>query len=118
MVAGAGNVGRHIPGGPIYGNVNINQPGPVTGYNFNPLLNTGNYSNAYFAPYQGYNNIGYYTSRSKSNSNALLFSVKHPIGNNLYLTLAYTYSHNLSNLNSVQDVYHLIRPMAMPLAPP
>ncbi len=105
-VAGAGNVGSHLPGGPIVGNLNINQPGPVTGYNFNPLLNPGTYSNAYFAPYQGYNTISYYTSWAKSSWNALLFSVRHPIGNDLYLTVAYTYSHNLTNLNSVQDVYN------------
>ena len=104
MIGGAGNVGTHIPGGPIYGSLNINQPGPVPGYNFNPLLNTSTYSNAYFAPYQGYNSITYYTSWAKSSWNALLLSVKHPIGNNLYLTVAYTWSHNLTNLNSVQDV--------------
>jgi len=106
MVAGAGNIDRHLPGGPITGNLNINQPGPVPGYDFNPLLNPGNYSNAYFAPYQGYNNISYYTSWGKSSWNALLLSVKHPIGGNLYLTVAYTYSHNLTNMNSVQSVYY------------
>jgi hypothetical protein len=104
MVAGAGNIDRHLPGGPIAGNLNINQPGPVPGYDFNPLLNPGNYSNAYFAPYQGYNTISYYTSWGKSSWNALLLSVKHPVGNSLYLTVAYTYSHNLTNMNSVQNV--------------
>ena len=104
MIGGAGNVGTHLPGGPIYGSLNINQPGPVTGYNYNPLLNTSSYSNSYFAPYQGYNNISYYTSWAKSSWNGLLLSVKHPIGNNLYLTVAYTWSHNLTNLSSVQDV--------------
>jgi hypothetical protein len=103
MVAGAGTVDRHLPGGPIAGNLNINQPGPVSGYDFNPLLNPGNYSNSYFAPYRGYNTISYYTSWGKSSWNALLLSVKHPIGNNLYLTVAYTYSHNLTNMNSVQN---------------
>lgn len=106
MVGGVGNVGSHLPGGPIAGNLNINQPGPVPGYDFNPLLNSGAYSSAYFAPYQGYTNVNYYTSWGKSSFNALLLSVRHPIGNNLYLTLAYTYSHNLSNMNSVQDMHH------------
>jgi hypothetical protein len=105
-IAGAGNIDSHLPGGPIVGNLNINQPGAVPGYNFNPLINTGNYSNYYFAPYQGYSAISYYTSWGKSSWNALLMSVRHPIGNNLYLTIAYTYSHNLTNLNSVQDVYN------------
>jgi hypothetical protein len=104
MVAGAGNIDRHLPGGPIAGNLNINQPGPVPGYDFNPLLNPANYSNAYFAPYQGYNTISYYTSWGKSSWNALLLSVKHPIRNSLYLTVAYTYSHNLTNMSSVQNM--------------
>jgi hypothetical protein len=105
MVAGAGNLDRHLPGGPIAGNLNINQPGSVPGYDFNPLLNPGSYSNSYFAPYPGYNTISYYTSWGKSSWNALLLSVKHPIGNNLYLTVAYTYSHNLTNMNSVQNAH-------------
>ena len=104
MLAGAGNIDRHLPGGPIAGNLNINQPGSVPGYDFDPLLNGGSYSNAYFAPYPGYNTISYYTSWGKSTWNALLLSVKHPIGNNLYMTIAYTYSHNLTNMNSVQNV--------------
>ena len=105
-VAGAGNIGSHLPGGPITGNLNINQPGSVPGYDFNPLLNSGAYSNAYFAPYPGYNTISYYTSWARSSWNALLVSVKHPLGNNLYLTIAYTYSHNLTTLNSVQNVHN------------
>ncbi len=74
----------------MYGTLNLNQPGPVPGYNFSPLLNTSSYSNAYFAPYQGYNAIAYDSSWAKSSWNGLLFSVKHPIGNNLYLTVAFT----------------------------
>ncbi|HEY3839534.1 MAG TPA: hypothetical protein VGL72_23345, partial [Bryobacteraceae bacterium] len=105
-VAGAGNIAQHIPGPSAGPNININQPGPVPGYDFNPLINTGNYSNAYFAPYQGYNNIIYYTSYGKSSWNALLVSVKHPIGHDLYLTVAYTWSHNLTNMNAIQDQEH------------
>jgi hypothetical protein len=75
----------------------------VPGYDFNPLINTGNYSNSYFAPYQGYNAITYYTSFGKSSWNAFLVPVKHPVGNNLYLTLAYTWSHNLTNMNAIQS---------------
>jgi hypothetical protein len=103
-VAGAGNIGRHIPGGPLAGaNIDLNQPRAVPGYDFNPLINTGNYSNSYFSPYQGYNGITYYTSFGKSSWNALLVSVKHPIGSNLYLTFAYTWSHNLTNMNAIQS---------------
>ncbi len=48
-IAGAGSIADHLPQ-----MLNSNQPGAIPGYNFNPLINTGNYANAYFAPYQGY----------------------------------------------------------------
>jgi hypothetical protein len=106
-VAGAGDISRHVPG-PVAGpNIDLNQPGPAPGYNFNPLINTGNYANSYFSPYQGYNGIIYYTSYGKSSWNALLVSVRHPVGNNLYLTVAYTWSHNLTNMNALQNMRNL-----------
>jgi hypothetical protein len=82
--------------------LNSNQPGPVPGYNFNPLLNTGNYSNAYFAPYQGYSTVNYYTSGAYANWNALELNLRHPIGHNLFLTASYTWSHGLSTLSGQQ----------------
>jgi hypothetical protein len=106
-IAGAGVISRHIPGPPGGPNINLNQPGPVPGYDFNPLINTGNYSNSYFAPFQGYNTITYYTSYGKSSWNALELSLRHPVGNNLYLTVAYTWSHNLTNMNALQDMRNL-----------
>jgi hypothetical protein len=106
-IAGAGDISRHIPG-PVAGpNIDLNQPGPAPGYNFNPLINAGSYANSYFAPYQGYNGITYYTSYGKASWNALEVSVRHPIGNNLYLTVAYTWSHNLTNMNALQDMRNL-----------
>lgn len=106
-VAGAGDISQHVPG-PVGGpNININTPGPVPGYDFNPLVNTGNYANSYFAPYQGYGNIIYYNSWGKNMWNALEVLVRHPIGSNLYITLAYTWSHNLTNYNVIQSDYNL-----------
>jgi hypothetical protein len=106
-IVGAGDISRHIPGPPGGPNINLNQPGPVPGYDFNLLINTGNYSDAYFAPFQGYNTITYYTSYGKSSWNALELALRHPVGNNLYLTVAYTWSHNLTNMNALQDMRNL-----------
>ena len=100
-IAGAGNLYRNI-----ILSININQPPRVPGYNFSPLLNTGNYANAYFAPYKGYSSIGYNESIGRANWNALEFGVRHPVGNNLYLTAAYTWSHNLDMLGGIQDAYN------------
>jgi hypothetical protein len=96
-IAGVGDIARHLPQV-----LNIDQPEPVPGYNFNPLLNTGNYSNAYFAPYQGYSTINYYTSGAYANWNALELNLRHPIGHNLFLTASYTWSHGLSTLSGQQ----------------
>jgi hypothetical protein len=96
-IAGAGDIARHLPQ-----MLNSNQPGAVPGYNFNPLLNTGNYSNAFFAPYQGYSTINYYTSGARANWNALELNLRHPVGHNLFLSAAYTWSHGLSTLSGQQ----------------
>jgi hypothetical protein len=102
-LAGAGADTAHMP----ISNVNatpfpLNQPKPTTvggvGYDFNPNLNNSSYSTAYYAPYQGYNGIGLYTSILKASWYALEASLRHPLGHNLYLTAAYTWSHNLDNL--------------------
>jgi hypothetical protein len=102
-IAGAGNATAHMP----ISNINatpfpINQPPPTTvsgvAYDFNPNLNLSTYSPAFYAPYQGYNGIGQLTSILKGSWNALEVSLRHPVGHNLYLTAAYTWSHNLDNL--------------------
>lgn len=100
-IAGAGNKARHIPQ-----MLNINQPGPVTQngvtYDFNPLINTGNYANAYFAPFQGYSTINWYVTNAYANWNALETVLKHPIGHNVFWNASYTWSHNLSTLSGQQ----------------
>ena len=85
--------------------VNINQPLPSGGYDFNPLLNTPNYTAAYFAPYQGYAGIGIYKSIGITHWSALEVSLRHPVGHNLYLTGAYTWSHNMDNITNQQNAY-------------
>lgn len=101
-IAGAGSIMSNGIQAP-----NINQPKPESVYDFNPLLNTGKYANAYFAPYQGYSNISYYENTGKSNWDALELSLQHRTGKNLYLQAAYTWSHALDNYGGFQSNYNL-----------
>ena len=105
-IAGAGNISHHL-----MTSINLNQPSPVTvsgvPYDFNPLINTGNYSSAYFAPYLGWANITYYEPIGVSRWNALEVGVRHPFEHNLYMTIAYTWSHNLTNIANVQNPYNI-----------
>jgi Carboxypeptidase regulatory-like domain len=106
-VAGAGSIQ-----GAGSTNININQSLPVTvngvNYNFNPNLNNiSGYSNAYYAPYQGYGNITYNENIGKSSWNALELSLKHQTTKNLYLTAAYTWSHGLDNFGGFQNSYNI-----------
>jgi len=106
-VAGVGDVTKHGPIGPAGPIFPINQPKPVPGSDFDPLINTGNYNNAYFAPYQGYGTIGLYESLFKSNWYALELGLRHRMGHNLYVTGAYTWSHNLDNHGGWQNPYNI-----------
>ena len=102
-VAGAGNNAVHL--NTTY---NLNQPMPVNGFDFNPNLNLAGYSSAYYAPYQGYGNINWSAPAGYSNWNALEVSLKHPAGHHVYVTVAYTWSHNLDNTSSgFQNPYDL-----------
>ncbi len=99
-VAGAGAQAHHLPA-----TWNYNQPLPDGTYNFNPIINTGKVFNYLYSPYQGYAAINALTSNENSNWKALEVAVRHPVSNNLFLTIAYTWSHVLSN-ESVVDVYN------------
>jgi hypothetical protein len=87
--------------------INVNQAPPATvagvAYDFNPNLNSATYSNAYYAPYQGYGNISYFENISFANWNALEASLQHRTTKNLYLTAAYTWSHGLDNYGGFQN---------------
>lgn len=99
-VAVAGNVARHI-----FGSYNINQPLPSPPYDFNPLINSdpalpssaGIFPYVY-APYQGYAGIGGTAlSIAKAYWNAFEVAVRHPVGHNLFLNVAYTWQHDLGD---------------------
>lgn len=100
-IAGAGDTARNLQT-----SLNINQPGPFGGYNFNPNLNTSSYTSAYYAPFQGLGPISMSEPIGRDNWAALEFGLRHPVGHNLYLTVAYTWSHNLDNTGGFQNVYN------------
>jgi hypothetical protein len=105
-VTGAGSSIRHL-----WGTWNYNQPLPSGQYDFNPNINSSKvYSPYYYAPYIGYSNINTLTSRQGSNWSALEASLKHPVSNSVFLTVAYTWSHALANWTTgtyaMVDVYH------------
>jgi hypothetical protein len=105
-VAGAGDIANHLDT-----SYNLNQPQATTiggvAYDFNPNLNVAGYSTAFYAPYQGFNSITWYNPIARDNWDALELSVRHPAGHHFYLTLAYTWSHNLDNSGGFQDPYNL-----------
>jgi hypothetical protein len=109
-IAGAGNIGHHVG---TYWDRNQALPDPP--YDFNPLINSGTVFAYKFAPYPGYGQINTNVSYANLYWNALEINVRHPIGHNLFLTVAYTWQHGLSdtrgsvffeNSNTTQDTYH------------
>jgi hypothetical protein len=106
-LAGAGNIANHLNT-----SYNLDQAMPTTvggvSYNFNPNLNTAGYSNAYYAPYQGFGSIAWNNPIGIENWTALEASLRHPVGQHLYVTVAYTWSHNLDNAGGFQNPYNLL----------
>jgi hypothetical protein len=91
-VTGASSQARHLVGTWNY------NAAPHTGiYDFDPSINTGKVTPYKFAPYKGYAAISTYTSRQNQNWNALELSLRHPVTTNLFLTVAYTWSHDLTD---------------------
>ena len=94
--------------------ININQPAPVSGYNFSPAINSGTfaYQNA---PYLGYGAISDYVSDSNILWYGLSASLRHSFSHGFFLSVSYTLSHGLSEnrgsglfaqSTGTQDVYH------------
>lgn len=90
--AGAGDQARHLPA-----TFNINQALPDAPYNFNPIINTGSVLASIYGAYYGYGPINQLNTIVNSNWTALELSARHPVGKNLSLSLAYTWSHGLSD---------------------
>ena len=112
-IVGAGSRIQHL-----VATWNINQPPPTTvggvNYDFNPLLNSNPAnagkpdSSAYWAPYQGYGSINTVSTDLWGEWNGLEVQVKHPMGKSLNVTGSYTWSHDTTNLGSI-DPYNLKR---------
>jgi hypothetical protein len=66
------------------------------------LINTGNYANSYFAPFQGYSTINWYVTNAYAKWDALETVLKHPLGHNVFWNASYTWSHSLSTLSGQQ----------------
>jgi hypothetical protein len=91
-VAGAGIQAHHLAA-----SLNYNQPLPAAPYDFNPAINTGNVFTYLYSPFQGYGPINTINTQENSNWKALEVSLRHPVSENLFLTVAYTWAHSLSN---------------------
>jgi Carboxypeptidase regulatory-like domain len=102
-VTGASSLGHHVRG--VW---NYNQPPHDGAFDFNPIINAGTITPYQFAPYLGYGDISTLASRNNQNWNALEADLRHPVSANLFLTLAYTYSHDLTDLtnSTVIDPYN------------
>jgi hypothetical protein len=107
-VAGASALARHV-----VGRFNYNQPLPFGSYDFNPLINTGKFFPYLFSPFPGYAAIDTYSTGLNSNWHAMEITVRHPVSQNLFLTAAYTWSHDLAQVASSStagyDVYNYRR---------
>ncbi len=82
-------------------------------YDYNPLIainpangNKGD-NQAFYAPYKGYGAINTISTELWQEWNGLEAQVKHPVTKSLYVSAAYTWSHDTSN--SVVDPYDLSR---------
>ncbi|HXJ38223.1 MAG TPA: carboxypeptidase-like regulatory domain-containing protein [Bryobacteraceae bacterium] len=97
-VAGAGTLGRHLPA-----SWNYNQPLPNGQTNFSPDINSGSVFQYIYGPYYGYGPINTLNSVVNSNWTALELSARHSMGSNLFLQLAYTWAHGLSNASTINN---------------
>ena len=80
--------------------VNLNQPLPEGGYQFNPELNTNSVPAAYIAPYPGYSTINQLENTATSNYNSLQVQLKRQMSKGLMLQAVYTWSKTLADASS------------------
>jgi hypothetical protein len=92
-ITGAGDLARHQTAA-----WNINQPLPAPPYDFNPVINAGTVSNYLYSPFLGYAGISAIEAALNTNWYGLEVGVRHPVGHNVSLTIAYTWQHALSEI--------------------
>jgi hypothetical protein len=92
-ITGAGDLGRHETS--LWG---INQPLPDPPYQFNPAVNAGAVTQYLYSPFLGFAGISQIEPALNTNWYGLEVSVRHPVGHNVSLTVAYTWQHALSEI--------------------
>ena len=99
-ITGAGDLGRHETA--LW---NVNQPLPDPPYQFNPVINAGTVTNYLYSPFYGFAGISQIEPALNTNWYGLEVGVRHPVGHNVTLTIAYTWQHDLSQIrgNSLFD---------------
>ena len=90
---------------------NINQPGRVPGFDFDPRLNTRAIPTEMIRPYLGYGNISTRENTGNSTYNSLQATYKRRMSQGLMFGLAYTFSRAIGDASdfneSPQDSYNL-----------
>ena len=77
--------------------VNLNQPYPEGGYDFNPALNLNTLPAAYLSPYLGYATINQKENTANSNYNSLQIQLKRQMSKGLLLQAVYTWSKTIAD---------------------
>lgn len=90
---------------------NINQPMPITGYDFDPRLNTRAIPTDTIRPYLGYSSIGQRENTGSSTYNSLQATFKRRMSQGLLFESAYTWSRVIANASGFnegpQNAYNL-----------
>jgi hypothetical protein len=76
---------------------NINQPMPVTGFDFDPRLNTRAIPTVLVSPFLGYTGITFRENSASSTYNSLQVSFKRRMTKGLLMEVAYTYSKTIAD---------------------
>jgi hypothetical protein len=94
-VAYVGTRGSHLERA-----INLNQPFPEGGYQFDPALNTNTIPAAYIAPYPGYATINEKQNTSSSDYNSLQIQFKRQMSKGLMFQAVYTWSKTLTDASA------------------
>lgn len=80
--------------------VNLNQPSPIPGYDFDPQLNNPKQPTNYFRPYLGWGSINARTADGSSEYNSLQANLEKQMTHNLRFQAAYTWSKSMDNASN------------------
>ncbi len=80
--------------------VNLNQPYPEGGYDFNPALNTNSIPAALISPYAGFATINQKENTASSTYHSLQIQLKRQVSRGLLLQAVYTWSKAIADASS------------------